>query len=117
MSDKRYGVFFLDPPALRHERKKDQSWLKSWLKYLEVRILIWLIVGFLVYTAYQIIKKAMLKPPQKPPEKSSRGEDMAQDPVCGVYIPRCDAIPATANEKVYFFCSTDCREEFLKNNK
>lgn len=80
-----------------------------------VRLIIWLIAGFLIYTVFQIIKQALLKPPAPPPEKTTRGEDMVQDPACGTYVPRNDAIPAQIKTETYFFCSTDCRDKFLRD--
>ena len=81
-----------------------------------VRLLIWLIVGFLVYTVFQMVKQAMLKPPGKPPEKTRRGEDMVQDPECGTYVPRNDAVKIQADGKTSYFCSTECRDKYLKRS-
>lgn len=81
-----------------------------------VRLLIWLIVGFLVYTVFQMIKQALLKPPGTPPEKSSRGEEMIRDPECGTYVPRNDAIKAHADGKACYFCSTECRDKYLERS-
>ncbi len=81
-----------------------------------VRLLIWLIVGFLVYTVFQMIKQAMLKPPGAPPEKTSRGEEMVQDPECGAYVPRNDAIKTQAKDKTCYFCSTECRDKYLERS-
>ena len=81
-----------------------------------VRLILWLIVGFLVYTVFQIIKQALLKPPAPPPEKTSRGEEMVLDPECGTYVPRNDAIKAQVKGAAHYFCSTDCRDKHQKRN-
>lgn len=81
-----------------------------------VRLLLWLIVGFLVYTAFQMLKQALLKPPAPPAEKSPQGEDMAQDPQCGVYLPKSDAIKTQRDGKTMYFCSAECRDKHLKSN-
>jgi YHS domain-containing protein len=81
-----------------------------------VRLLLWLIVGFLIYTVVQMIKQALLKPPAPPAEKSSRGEEMIQDPECGTYVPRNDAIKAHLKGKTLYFCSTDCRDKHQKSS-
>ena len=75
-----------------------------------VRALIWLIVGFLAYTVYQMIRQAFLKPPSPPAEKTARGEEMIQDPVCGTYIPKNEAVKAPFKGKTAYYCSTDCRD-------
>ena len=38
---------------------------------------------------------------------------MAKDPVCGMQVEEADAV-ATAEHQgtTYYFCSTDCQEEF-----
>lgn len=81
-----------------------------------VRLLIWLIFGFLMYTAFQFIKQTLLKPPTQPPEKTSRGEEMMADPECGTYVPRNDAIKASHKGKTHYFCSANCRDKYLKRS-
>ena len=81
-----------------------------------VRLLLWLIVGILVYTVIQAIKQAMLKPPAPPPEKTSRGEEMVRDPECGTYVPRSDAIKVQAKGATHYFCSTECRDKYQKHS-
>lgn len=80
------------------------------------RVLIWLILGFLAYTVFQMLKQAFLKPPAPPGEKTSRGEDMVQDPACGTYVPKNDAIETTSKGKTLYFCSAECRDAYQKNN-
>jgi YHS domain-containing protein len=79
-----------------------------------VRALIWLILGFLAYTVFQIIKQALLKPPAPPAEKTARGEDMVQDPECETFIPKNDAVKALINGESTYFCSTECRDKYKK---
>lgn len=81
-----------------------------------VRALIWLIVGFLAYTVFQMVKQALLKPPSPPAEKTSRGEDMVQDPECGTFVPKNDAIKGQVNGKTYYFCSAECRDKHKKSS-
>ena len=81
-----------------------------------VRLLLWMIVGFLIYTVVQMIKQALLKPPTPPAEKTARGEEMVRDPECGTYVPRSDAIKAQLEGKTLYFCSTDCRDKHQKRS-
>ncbi len=81
-----------------------------------VRPLIYLLVGFLIYTAYQIIKQALTKNATPPPEKTSRGEEMILDPECGTYVPRNDAVKAQIKGSTHFFCSNACRDKYQKQN-
>ena len=79
-----------------------------------VRLLLWLIVGFIAYTVFQAIKTALLKPPGPPPEKTARGEEMEQDPECGTFIPRNDAVKGHHKGETVYFCSDECRDKYLK---
>ena len=81
-----------------------------------VRLLLWLIVGFLAYTVFQFIKQALLKPPAPPAEKTALGEEMVADPECGTYVPRNDAIKSQHKGTTHYFCSTDCRDKYLKRS-
>ena len=81
-----------------------------------VRLLLWLIVGFLIYTVVQMIKQALLKPPTPPAEKSPRGEEMVQDPECGTYVPHNGAIKAQLKGKTLYFCSAECRDKHQKRS-
>ena len=81
-----------------------------------VRLLLWLIVGFLAYTVFQVIKQALMKPPGPPPEKTARGEEMVQDPECKTFVPRSDAVRAQHKGQALFFCSDECRNKYLGKN-
>jgi uncharacterized protein len=81
-----------------------------------VRLLLWLIVGFLVYTVFQAVKQALLKPPGPPAENTPRGEEMVKDPECGIYVPCNDAIKAHSKGSTHYFCSTDCRDKYQKRS-
>jgi len=39
---------------------------------------------------------------------------MAKDPICGMEVDEKSAIQATKEGKEYFFCSTHCRDKFIK---
>jgi uncharacterized protein len=81
-----------------------------------VRLLLWIIVFFLGYTVFQAIKQVLLKPPAPPREKTSRGEEMVQDPECRTYVPRNDAVTAQFKGTTHYFCSTDCRDKYQQRS-
>jgi YHS domain-containing protein len=79
-----------------------------------VRLILWAILGFLVYTIVQAAWRAFhASAVAPPPEKSRGGESMERDPQCGTFVPRGDAVAATVRGKAHWFCSTRCRDEFL----
>ena len=42
---------------------------------------------------------------------------MAKDPVCGMFVEKPDAIRHTTEGKKYFFCTTQCLNEFTAPEK
>jgi YHS domain-containing protein len=82
-----------------------------------VRLILWAIFGFLLYTVVQAVWRAFhAAPSTPPPEKSRGGETMERDPHCGTFVPRGEAVAASVRGKQHWFCSTRCRDEFLKSN-
>jgi len=80
-----------------------------------VRLILWAIFGFLIYTIVQAAWRAFhASPPPPPPEKSRGGEAMERDPQCGTFVPRGDAVEATVRGERCWFCSPRCRDEYLK---
>ena len=81
-----------------------------------VRLIIWALIGFIVYTIVKAAANAFRAPPPRPPGKSRGGETMERDPHCGTFVPRGDAIAASVRGRQHWFCSTRCRDEYLKNH-
>jgi hypothetical protein len=42
---------------------------------------------------------------------------MIKDPQCHVYFPKRDAVRVTTGDQELFFCSTDCRDKYLLENR
>ena len=40
--------------------------------------------------------------------------EMIKDEVCGVYLPKKEALKVEIEDKVYYFCSEECKDAFLK---
>lgn len=43
-------------------------------------------------------------------------EGMVQDPVCGMYVSKRDAISREINGRIFYFCSRNCADEFERNH-
>jgi len=41
---------------------------------------------------------------------------MARDPICGMEVKESSSFKVTHQSKDYFFCSTNCRDKFIKEN-
>jgi YHS domain-containing protein len=83
-----------------------------------MRMLIWLI---LIYVGYKIIKGFMAQKQVEEPPPKSPVDDAVQDPVCGVYVTREDAVVGKVEGERIYFCSMEClekyREQLEKNEK
>jgi YHS domain-containing protein len=73
-----------------------------------MRFLLWLLVG---YIAYRFVKAALAGKPAAEQQAYS-GEETSQDPVCGVYVARDDAVIGTLNGERIHFCSMQCLEKY-----
>lgn len=68
---------------------------------------------------YYLIKgdkkhEKLKKPKQEVPQDS---EDMVLDPQCQTYVTKDEAYRVKSGEKVYYFCSPECRERYLAKLK
>lgn len=81
------------------------------------RLLLLTVLFYFAYILFRIFLRAL--PGQKsspPPAKSPKGEEMVQDPQCGTYLPRSDALEMTIRGERHYFCSTACRDAFAGRN-
>jgi YHS domain-containing protein len=52
---------------------------------------------------------------QPPPSQRIQEPDtLIQDPVCGTFIPRKEALKVVKDGKEYFFCSEGCLKRFRR---
>ncbi len=69
-----------------------------------------LYVIFLLVRFFQSIGKAASKGTAPSRERGM----MVKDEVCGLYLPREEAVREVVDGKERFFCSDDCRRKFLE---
>jgi YHS domain-containing protein len=76
----------------------------------------WIILFIVLYLAYRVLKGYLFPPKlsrRDPPKEIN--DEMVQDPVCQVYMPKRQAvILSEPNGSVRYFCSTKCRDAFVK---
>lgn len=82
-----------------------------------VRLLIWILLGFVAYSVYQGVRRILSAPRPQPPEKTRRGEEMVRDPQCGTYLPKTDGLEARISGETYYFCSAECRQAYQDQAK
>jgi YHS domain-containing protein len=83
-----------------------------------IKLLILGLLGFLAYTFFVAISRSVTGGKKEvPPPKTRQGEDMVQDPQCGTYVPRGDAVAKTVGGQKHYFCSARCRDEFIAKKR
>ena len=72
-----------------------------------IRLLMWLLLGYIAYMVYKgfAAKKEL-------PKETPTGDETHRDPVCGVYVVEDDAVVGRLEGKRIFFCSISCLEKF-----
>ena len=84
-----------------------------------MKLLILLVVGYL---CYRMLKNWMMTggQPREHVSGSPKGEIddvMIQDPECGVYFSKDNAISATINGEEFYFCSLECKDRYLNQQR
>ncbi len=79
----------------------------------------WIIVLAVGYIVYRFLRGFLASP--KLPKRNSPQEiqdEMVQDPVCKVYLPKRQALILNGPRgDKHYFCSTQCREKFMEDQK
>jgi YHS domain-containing protein len=78
-----------------------------------------LIYAFMGYLGFKIVQKMAShlfsrEIPGSRPKSEVEADELVQDPVCKVFVPRRNALKAHKNGEDFFFCSEGCRKKFLK---
>lgn len=85
------------------------------------KLIFFLIAIYILYKLFanDFFKKKKIDEEKEKVEKEKLIEkgEMVKDPTCGTYILKDGAISVKDGEKVWYFCSYDCREEFLNKAK
>jgi YHS domain-containing protein len=81
-----------------------------------MRILILLLLGYLLY---RVVRRYLTGGQTVRQQGGNEGsiDEMVQDPVCKTYVPLREAEKRVFGGETYYFCSTDCADEFEKQLK
>ena len=77
------------------------------------RLILGLVLGYAVYRAVRKLKESFTvtgPTPKAPP--MPQPDVLVQDPVCGTFIPRQEALKLTKDGQDYLFCSEGCLKRF-----
>ncbi len=80
-----------------------------------------IILIILAYVGYRLIKRFFAQPsiPKWRGAGDQTGIDdiMVKDPFCQVYFPQREGVRAVINGVEYHFCSKECRDKFIEQQK
>lgn len=80
------------------------------------RLLLGMALGYVAYRAYRKIKESLGLQQESPSSgKIAEPDTLIQDPVCGTFIPRKEALRMVKDGKEYFFCSEGCLKRFRRS--
>lgn len=83
-----------------------------------IKLLIYIL---LIYIAYKVFRSIMA--PSGSSAKRGYGETgaaddiMIKDPVCEIYFPKKDGVCLNIDGKEVCFCSSECRDKYLKSSR
>lgn len=76
----------------------------------------WLLIAVALFVLYKLITGERFKrgkDEDKAKERKIASGDMVKDPCCGTYVEIDSSIKVRDGDKVYHFCSYECRQKFL----
>jgi YHS domain-containing protein len=78
------------------------------------RWLILIVAGFILYKLFLGDRGRKKDQEAEAKKRMAATGEMVKDPVCGTYVPAEADIRARDGDKVYAFCSYECRDTFVK---
>ena len=77
-----------------------------------------LLLAALFYLGYSLLRSFLRVLPghrgSPPAAKGPRGEEMVQDPHCGIYVDSKEAVRRKVPDGELFFCSKTCAEAYFE---
>lgn len=78
-----------------------------------------LFLTILFYIGYRFLTKSIRKAPYSMQSTQSsspyREGEMVRDPICNTYIVKNASYSVQRNDSTHYFCSLECKDNFLKN--
>ncbi len=79
-----------------------------------MRLIIYAILGFIIYYLVKGFTKGTPKEPPRPTPTAGDGKELKKDPVCGIYIPEDTPYRVMYKGVPRYFCSESCMKTFQK---
>lgn len=82
-------------------------------KFIFLAIALYALYRFFANDFFKRQKEAFQAREAEKEERIATG-DMVKDPECGAFVAVDDSISVRDGERVFYFCSYECRDKFLK---
>ena len=79
-----------------------------------LRWIVIIVAGFLLWKLFIGDKKQKKMKQEKQAEARYDSGEMVKDPICGTYVPLDSDIRVKNGDKVYHFCSYECRDKYVQ---
>jgi len=79
-----------------------------------IKLLIFVAALFVLWKLLTGDKKKKEVQQRKEQEAKAATGQMVRDPLCGTFVPQDSDIRVREGEKVYCFCSYECRDKYIK---
>ncbi|MDD8025723.1 MAG: hypothetical protein PHI34_04360 [Acidobacteriota bacterium] len=83
-----------------------------WIRGL-IRLFYYAVMAYLAWSVYRLFSGARRRGSRRPADKPRLSGTMVKDEVCGIYLPKENALRETIGGQEHFFCSRECRSKFL----
>jgi uncharacterized protein len=81
-----------------------------------LKIILYAFLAYIIFVIFRFFRA--LNKASKPRRDSKRASGiMVKDETCNTYLPKENAIREVYKGKEYYFCSSECRQKFLKQKK
>lgn len=79
-----------------------------------IKLLIFVGAAYIIWKLLTGDKKKKDADQRREQETKAASGQMVRDPMCGTFVPVDGDIRVREGEKVYCFCSYDCRDKYIK---
>lgn len=75
----------------------------------------------IIFLLFYLLFRLLIGKSKKGPAESGTSDTLptqdvlVEDPICKVCVPKKQALTLKDNDKIVYFCSTECREKFIAN--
>lgn len=79
-----------------------------------IKYVVLVAVCYILYRLFMNDRNKKAEKEQNVQEKQVEAGELVRDPTCGTYVEKENSISVRNGEHVEHFCSTDCREQYIK---